>query len=84
MTGANFGELGLLSGVRKTDAGSRYYIRMKTPPDTPEFARFSNAAREILKVSKSELDQRIAEDRTRRNPAKLSSSRDSASASKGH
>jgi hypothetical protein len=34
---------------------------MKTPPDTPEFARFTEAVREIMKVSRSEMQQRIEE-----------------------
>jgi hypothetical protein len=32
---------------------------MKTPPDTPEFANFTTAMRDILKVSKSEMQTRI-------------------------
>jgi hypothetical protein len=32
---------------------------MKTPPDTPEFARFTSAVRDILKVSKGEMQTRI-------------------------
>jgi hypothetical protein len=32
---------------------------MKTPPDTPEFQRFSAAVRDIMKVSKVEMDRRI-------------------------
>jgi hypothetical protein len=32
---------------------------MKTPPDTSEFARFTTAMRDILKVSKSEMKTRI-------------------------
>ena len=32
---------------------------MKTPPDTPEFARFTDAVKDILKVSKSEMATRI-------------------------
>jgi hypothetical protein len=34
---------------------------MKTPPDTPEFARFTSALTDILKVSKSEMRTRIEE-----------------------
>jgi hypothetical protein len=33
---------------------------MKTPPATPEFARFTNAVRDILQVSKGEMQTRIA------------------------
>lgn len=32
---------------------------MKTPPATPEFARFTSAVSDILKVSKSEMQTRI-------------------------
>ena len=32
---------------------------MKTPPKTPEFARFTTAMRDILKVSKGEMQTRI-------------------------
>jgi hypothetical protein len=32
---------------------------MKPPPDNPEFARFTSAMRDILKVSKIELNRRI-------------------------
>jgi hypothetical protein len=38
---------------------SRYSIPMKTPPATPEFARFTTAVRDILKVSKPELQARM-------------------------
>lgn len=32
---------------------------MKTPPVTPEFTRFTTAVRDILQVSKSEMQTRI-------------------------
>ncbi len=32
---------------------------MKTPPTTPEFARFTTAMQDILKVSKDEMRMRI-------------------------
>lgn len=32
---------------------------MKTPPATPEFAKFTNAVKDILKVSPSEMKTRI-------------------------
>jgi predicted Co/Zn/Cd cation transporter (cation efflux family) len=32
---------------------------MKTPPATPEFAKFASAMRDILKVSPSEMKTRI-------------------------
>ncbi len=34
---------------------------MKTPPDNPEFAKFTDAMRTIMKVSKVELQRRQAE-----------------------
>jgi hypothetical protein len=33
---------------------------MKTPPSTPEFSRFTLAVRDILKVSKGEMQTRMA------------------------
>jgi hypothetical protein len=32
---------------------------MKPPPATPEFSRFTKAMRDILKVSKGEMEMRI-------------------------
>jgi hypothetical protein len=32
---------------------------MKPPPDTPEFARFTEGLKRVLSVSKTELDARI-------------------------
>lgn len=32
---------------------------MKTPPNDPEFSRFTEAMRTILKVSKTELNRRL-------------------------
>jgi hypothetical protein len=32
---------------------------MRPPPDTPEFSRFTTAMRDIMKVSKGELQKRI-------------------------
>jgi hypothetical protein len=32
---------------------------MKPPPNTPEFARFTRAMRDIMKVSKGEMQRRI-------------------------
>jgi hypothetical protein len=37
----------------------RYAIHMKTPPATPEFARFTAAVRDVLKVSKTEMQTRM-------------------------
>jgi hypothetical protein len=36
---------------------------MKTPPDNPEFNRFTEAMREIVKVSKVEMQRRIEEEK---------------------
>jgi len=36
---------------------------MKPPPDTPEFQRFTDALKQILKVSKPELQARMAAQR---------------------
>jgi hypothetical protein len=36
---------------------------MKTPPDNPEFARFTEAMRGIMKVSKVELQRRMEEEK---------------------
>jgi len=48
---------------------------MKTPPDSPEFAKFSQAMRDILGVSKEEMQRRIeAEKQERGREAKTSSS----------
>jgi hypothetical protein len=49
-----------INGVPRPDlAISRYSNPMKTPPATPEFARFTAAVRDVLKVSKSEMETRI-------------------------
>jgi hypothetical protein len=51
-----------IDGVLRPYFGIRSYsIPMKTPPATPEFARFTNAVRDVLKVSKGEMQTRIAE-----------------------
>jgi hypothetical protein len=52
---------------------------MKTPPDNPEFAKFTSAMREMMKVSKTELQRRIEAEK--RKP-KASASRASVSSSK--
>jgi hypothetical protein len=36
-----------------------YHICMKRPPDTTEFARFTAAVKDILKLSKGEMQARI-------------------------
>jgi hypothetical protein len=48
---------------------------MKTPPNNPEFARFTGAMRDIMKVSKTDLNKRIEAEK--RKP-KASASRVSA------
>jgi hypothetical protein len=40
---------------------------MKTPPDNPEFARFTSAMRDILKVSKAELIKRMEAEKQKPN-----------------
>jgi hypothetical protein len=52
---------------------------MKRPPDTPEFARFTGAMRDIFKVSKVEINRRIEAEK--RKP-KASASRVSGASSK--
>ena len=48
---------------------------MKTPPDNPEFAEFSQAMRHILGVSKEELQKRMdTENHERGREAKASAS----------
>ena len=39
---------------------------MKPPPDTPEFARLTEALKTMLKVSKTEMQRRIEEDKRTR------------------
>jgi hypothetical protein len=56
---------------------------MKTPPDTPEFSRFTTAMRDILKVSKSEMQTRIdTQKESGKRLSKGSSSLGSAASSK--
>ncbi|HEY1984942.1 MAG TPA: hypothetical protein VGG85_06010 [Terracidiphilus sp.] len=46
---------------------------MKTPPDNPEFARFTKAMQTIVKVSKTELNRRLeAEKKGKRSKASAS------------
>ena len=58
-----------------------YHNPMKRPPSNPEFARFTAAMRGIMKVSKTELNQRIAAEKkgkpikTSPSPAPAASSR---------
>lgn len=39
---------------------------MKTPPDSPEFSRFTEAMRDILSVSKEELEKRMRDEKQER------------------
>jgi hypothetical protein len=55
---------------------------MKTPPDNPEFARFTGAMRQIMRVSKIELQRRMDAEKVAKRPSKVSSSRVSAVSSK--
>ena len=56
---------------------------MKTPPATPEFARFTSAMRDILKVSKDEMRTRIeAHKESGKRLSKGSASLDSASSAR--
>jgi hypothetical protein len=55
---------------------------MKTPPDTPEFGRFTNAMRNILKVSKSEMQTRIETQKESGKRLSKGASLDSAASSK--
>jgi hypothetical protein len=42
---------------------------MKTPPKGPEFARFTEAMRGIMKVSKAELQRRMEADKRTPKPS---------------
>jgi len=59
----------------------RYHNAMKRPPDNPEFARFTDAMRTILKVSKTELNERM---KTEKRKPKTSASRVSGDSSATH
>lgn len=61
---------------------SRYSIPMKTPPDTPEFRKFATAMRDILSVSKTELQSRIEAQKKSGKRLSKPSSRVSVSSSK--
>ena len=62
------------------DIVTRYHNAMKPPPDNPEFTRFTGAMRDILKVSKTEMNRRIEAEKKRKS--KTSASPVSAVASK--
>lgn len=71
----------LVSSALPKRAHTRYDVRMVKPPDNPEFARFTDAMRRIMRVSKSELTKRMqAEKKGKRS--KASASPGSAAASK--
>ncbi len=55
---------------------------MKPPPTDPEFTRFTEAMRQIMKVSKAEIQERMEAEK-RENRARTSVSRVPVSASKG-
>lgn len=55
---------------------------MKTPPDNPEFARFTDALRHMLKVPKTEMNRRIEAEKKRR--PKHSASRASGASGPSH
>jgi hypothetical protein len=48
----------------------RYDNAMKTPPKNPEFSRFTDAMRTIMKVSKTELQRRMEAEKTGTKKAK--------------
>jgi len=56
--------------------------RVKTPPATPEFARFTTAVRDILKVSKGEMQTRIEAHRESGKRLSKGAALDPASAAK--
>jgi hypothetical protein len=55
---------------------------MKTPPKTPEFTRFTAAMRDILKVSKGEMQTRIEAQKESGKRLSKGASLDSAASSK--
>jgi len=59
-------------------SGLRYDSPMKTPPDNPEFERFTDAMRRIMTVSKTDIQKAIKAEK--RKP-KTSASRDSDASS---
>jgi hypothetical protein len=63
----------LLSFVPRAGTSEpRYHKPMKTPPDNPEFARFTSAMREMMKVSKTEMNRRIDAEKKRKTKASAS------------
>jgi hypothetical protein len=53
---------------------------MKTPPDNPEFAKFTDALRKVMSVSKVELQRRMEEEKQEKKTNR-SASRDSGASS---
>jgi hypothetical protein len=51
----------------------RYYSRMKTPPDNPEFRRFTSAMRTIMSVSKTTLKKRETKEKKRKRAKRAAS-----------
>ena len=47
-----------------------YDSGMKKPPDNPEFARFTDALKTILKVPKSEMTRRIEAEKNGKQAAR--------------
>jgi hypothetical protein len=52
---------------------------MKRPPDNPEFARFTEAMRQIMRVSKADIQQEL---KTKKRKSKTSASRVSAASTR--
>lgn len=52
------------------------------PPKDAEFTKFTNAMRDILKVSKTELNRRLEAEKTEKRKAKPPASRVSAASPK--
>lgn len=46
---------------------------MKKPPSTPEFAKFTQAMKAMMRVSKTEMQRRIEEDKAKRSESPASS-----------
>jgi hypothetical protein len=50
-----------------------YHNPMKPPPDNPEFAKFTEALRTVMSVSKVELQRRIEEEKQEKKARKSAS-----------
>jgi hypothetical protein len=51
-----------------TDEANSYHSPMKPPPSNPEFARFTEAMKTILRVPKAEITKRVEAEKTPRKP----------------